>query len=335
MSKKVKGIIISMLLSIAPYVILIVLIFGGVTAAVSVFSGTEETVGENASCEDLLAAVSDKDIMTDELMNGWMLDRRSMKRLLKEITEYNNRKAKEKTFAVEVEEQWTQIIPPPTPIPKKEGEEEEPPVILTPTYIPRVEYYYVDILISENQSIIQRYPVDWQLAYLLCVYDVIDIGFDGTDDETGEKITISKAKVKELIEAIKPKFEYVFNPIEYWGGWYPHLSLGEVAAHPHNTYSYSIPGGVNETQHHIYYHTPKMVLGKVITPWKVDTYILNEDDSYTVETKYDATVFLEVFEKYGGKREVELFLEAMDLLPGGVRIGDEIRKALKESGYEI
>ena len=335
MSKKIKGMVISMLLSIAPFIILIVLIFGGIAAVVSVFSGTKETVGEDATADELLAAISDKEIITDDMMNGWMLDRKSMKTLLKEITEYNNRKAKEKTFAVEVVEKWTQIIPPPTPVPVPEGEEDAPKVELSPIYIPREEHYYTDILISENQSIIQRYPVDWQLAYLLSVYDVIDFGYEGLDDETGEKITISKSKVKEIIDAIKPKFEYVFNPIEYWGGWYPHLSQGEVSAHPHNTYSYSFPGGSLETQHYVHYLTPKIILGKVITPWKVDTYILNEDGSYTVKTKYDATVFLQVFENYGGEREIELFLKALDLLPGGVRIGDEIRKALKESGYEI
>lgn len=391
MNKKIKGIIISGILSIIPFIILIALIYGGFAAIASIFRGTKDAVGENATADEMLVAVGNEEIITDDMMNGWMVDRKSMMRILEQVTEYNNREPKERTYSVEVQEYWWELVPPPTPVPvpeegedsgesgessaegensseetsedastseetsedassseetsesegtteeKSEGEEGAEEVYV-PSYTYKERFYYTDVSISENREIIQRYPVDWQLVYLLCVYQVIDSDVENFDEALGEMVSISKSMIEEIVEVLKPKFDYEFNPLDYWGMFNTTLSMGEVSSHPHYTHNYSYPTDSTDIQGgsiYVHYYTPRMTLSKVVMPWKEDTYVQAEDGSYTITTKYKSDVIMDIVERFAGERDMELFLRALDMMPSGIRIGDEIRKALVEDGYEI
>lgn len=357
-SKK-KWIIIGIVGGIFPLIILLATIGSGMASVASLFSETEKVLGEYPTSDELLAAVSDGSIITDDMMEGWMLNRETMIYMLRRVTDYNSREPNEKVFSVEVKEYWWEPVATPTPIPTPTPSTEEkgdvtptpipddetsaettpaPTVTPTPTPEPEYEYkenyYYTDISIREDASIIQQYKLDWQLVYLMCVYDAIDNKSVGTSGGAGAS-TVNVVRIDEIIESLKPRYEYEFNPIDYWKRSKPKLSLSDVSSHPHNTIQYAYTTLASDIEYNVYYYTPKMVIKKVTLPWKEDTYVMGSDGTYMVTTEYKADMMMEILRKYLGSRDVDIFLDEVDMMPGGTGLGQEIRKALKESGYEI
>lgn len=247
-------------------------------------------------------------------------------------------------------------------------------------YIVVTDYYYrteivekkrtttkVEVTLS-NKWIREKYPVDWQIVYLLCFYDSYDNGGKSTDydEDTGKKIRLKKKYIEQVIEDVSsvitsativpdvsPDVVYYqlngkshrLDAVSYrWG-------LLAVTQDDISEYGYGIiyPTFTEKVKHNFKTYTATFTNGKIpasclatvrtLTTYEVYKY---DFDSKTVQNKdtvpssvvTDVSKFEALLEKYGHGRSIEMFLYALAELPGGEEIAEGLRKSIKLSEEE-
>jgi len=184
MKKKLRKWIIGVIVSVLPWLLVIILVLSGLNAVVSFFKnlfswGKKKDIDiNNCSIEQLIEAVDDKKIFTKKVLEEMMIDRKSLKYLLTEVHDYNNR-SEAKTISVELTVTYT--VEEEREIEDNEndtgeeagnnegdlssGKETKTEKVL----VTHTEDRYYDVIVS-NDFLIRNYEMDWQTIYIMCIF---------------------------------------------------------------------------------------------------------------------------------------------------------------------
>lgn len=210
----------------------------------------------------------------------------------------------------------------------------------TPTpFVPKIIDYSekeeTSVILSEDQALLDRYKVDWQFIYLLCIYRYID--------DTGKVngvVNVGEYELDAMLDSFAPKVVYEFDPIEYWKNKTT-LSESDIQSHPYNVVEYdeSVSNSlvVGGTVHHKRL-IPRFKVKEIVLPYCRDVYryMVVPDGSggtrelVSYDRQYDKDRFLALMEPYLGVRDIDVFLIALDEIPGMEGLVNELRELLKE-----
>ena len=324
---------------VGPLIILIILIYCGIASAFSFFSGAEEIPSlnlETCTLEELIEAVKDKDLFTDEMVDATMLDRKSLRRLLEAVDEYNKKQLR-RTLTIEHTKTWK--------IKKTR---------LVPTYYIyngrryftyHVETYIVSKSAKEGVDIVtditwtrERYPIDWQVVYLLCIFHSIDYDEDIEYDEDAKPIRLTKSFIKQVIKDVGCDYDWEANAYEYdWSGYITsdevRVSYGRGIYYRGNSFFVPDPSIYSKGYQYNGY-VPINYLNTVRDLTYVDFYPGGGYANKNFVTTYDCSKLFELLNKYGQERTLGSFLEALKELPQGTRIANKFIYCLEQGGYE-
>ena len=353
---KAKIAVISVLSMLLPVIMGGAAIDAGFTAIGNFFTGIVDFVGDvvgapvkiAVSAAEAFTTLVDGDVTEDDA-ESWGVDKATMLYLLEQVAEYNGREPRQLTCETECEITWEELVPEleeeddgedesladetePSDEGTAAGETtEEPEQEKEPVYELKTETAYVDMVVREDGTIIEKYQVDWTLVYLMASYYVMDNKIDREAARQEGKPCLSNEVIDEIIEDFKPVFVYEFDPFSTWEEG-ESLSMATVKAHPHTVNRQTVIDSTltnyKDNKYYLLFYSPRLVLNKVIMPWREDTYTKNSRGEYVVTRKYDVTKLREIFAKYAKEREFELVLDALSLAPGSDALLGEIRIAM-------
>lgn len=369
---KIKIWLLGILIQILPTVIVVVILVSGVNAVVSFFTnlfswGKDKDIDiNNCTIEEMIDAVGDKDIFTDEILEEMMIDRKSLKRILNGVIDYNER-IEQKTVSVEFT--YTYTVEEEVEIEEDaegtdvdetaeneegndsetgntetketvEGEETEDTEGIEDeekkTETKMVTYskvQAVDILVTNN-SIIKEYEIDWQTIYIMCLLRSIG-NYDNWApkeielDEDGNIINETDAiKLKDSdVDKVLSKYTPVFDYEFNVVEGPDSYTIEEARNVPHYDYAYQFQKDDGTT---VYANgcIPKSQLKSVVAPAFVDMYSFSNVSTYSNEYQ-----FLEKGEEFFVGFSTSHFMALMDNLPGGITVGDKYRNTFMLRGY--
>ena len=336
----IKTIFLWVIGSVGPLLILIILIYCGIASAFSFFSGADEieTIDvEKCTLDELVEAVKDRRQFTDDMVTGTMLDRRSLIRLLEAVQEYNNEKLR-KNVSIEHHVTWqTRTITKRTYYYTFNGETYEAEQVIEKIHN-HEDDVGLDILIDHTWTR-ELYYMDWQIVYLLCLFHSIDYDEDVEITEEGETVRLRNSLIKQVMGALKPRFDWAANAYEYrWG------VLTVKPEKVITTYGKDIYYRENEhfepdesiySQGYSYTgYVPVSYLRSVNTITGTDYFEDGAVDEKIWETEYDCSRLIALVNQYGNGRTMTSFLEALRELPHGNQIADNLIYCLEEGGHE-
>ena len=322
--------------------------FSDIGNAISSFfggtNGTETPVTvDNVTAEELLAMVSNPDIITDSQLKDWMVDRNTMEIILKSTIEAN-KIAGSRNYILEAELGYL-VRPKATPMPSPEAgsadtteDPESPRDIIYRSQSTKVE----QIMTVHSAEFEQRYQISWQMVYLFTIYCY-------SDDAKNGIVSVSQPKVDKIIDALKPKITYYSNPALTWADG-SYLSTNTVRQlYPfYNRYNVGVRGNPLTQQERRRYDyvsgstvrtwiAPYVAVKEVQMLYYKDTYNNTEaghtgNDTY-VRT-YDLQSFLQFYDAYGGGRNLSVFLVALDGLPQGKTVSEPIKRMLIDADID-
>lgn len=225
-------------------------------------------------------------------------------------------------------------------------------------YKTKYEYIEKDICLN-NTWIREKYPVDWQIVYMLCFYDSFDNGDSSTDyDVNGKKVRLKRSYIKEVIEDVSGEIrvkedvsadclwatrgtgtkKHALDAVNYdWG-------LGKVTQEE-ITDGYGAYKSITPFYAYVKYRNKRYrayFTGNVPVSRLIAVQTLTSYDKYgisatgdvsasdLINSTYDITKLEMLIEKYGHGRDVEAFVSALKELPGGEDIAAEIELAIYE-----
>ena len=343
--KKLKMYFISLIAGALPLIIICALVYGGITSAFNFFSGASETGQidvEACTLPELIAAVKDKSLFTDDMVESTMLDRTSLLRLLEAVNDYNNA-ALEKSLGIQHTKSWSE---------KKSRRVARSYIDIDGSYVTRwVTQYYianktakekVEVIVN-NRWVRERYPIDWQIVYLFCLFHSMDAEDDMDLGEDGETIRLKQSFVDEVVGAVACEETWAANAVSYSWGWgsitpdevcheYGQGKLGSY----YTTNKFFVPDSSIYSGGYSYSgYVPLSYLDSVQGLTFIDAYpggAIGNKDKRT--TAYDSSKLLGLIEKYGNGRDLNCFLAALQELPQGIRIADKLVYDLERGGYE-
>ena len=220
----------------------------------------------------------------------------------------------------------------------------------------------VEITLS-NEWIRDRYPVDWQIVYLLCFYDSLDNGGSSTDidADTGKKIRLKKKYIEEVIADVSQTitmdmvvpdatsdaafywaegYTYPFDAVNYDWGLFA-VEQQDVFDYGLYTYYPAFEDSVWDT-FRTYKGTfsgyiPVSCLASVrtLTTYEVYKFAIPQGaDVAPAQVISDTSKLEALLEKYGHGRTMDMFLYALEELPGGEEIAEKLRKGIQLSEEE-
>lgn len=218
-------------------------------------------------------------------------------------------------------------------------------------YWKTVKAYDVKPIELTNTWLREKYPIDWQVIYVLCFYDALDNGDKAEEYFEGKKIRVKKKFIEDLIEDVAAKkaeilelcdvgTDYVWekysghdlDAVEYNWGLLSLLKVSQEKVHGYGAYEPITP-----------YYAPYYYQGKVYNVLFQGDYPISElDVVYTLTTKdtyngttlisseYDITKLELLMEKYAPQRDIPFLIAAIKELPGGEEVAAEIEMAYRE-----
>lgn len=366
MKKKLKKWLIALLGAVLPWLLVIIITVSGFNSVVSFFKnlfswGEKENKNidiNNCTIEELIEAVDDKDIFTEEVLEEMMIDRKVLKYLLSAVNEYNNR-TETTTISVEctvtytVEEEvevdddeddteadGTESDDPEddnasdeeTNEDKGDPEDEEDSKKTKTVSVTYTEDMYLDVYVS-NDYLFKNYEMDWQTIYIMAIFKSManyDNWIPGGImlDENGNEVEIEPEKlshtdIDEIINDFKPSFIYSYNVITGPKSY----SKDEAASVPH--FDYSATEDRDGTTYYIEGYIPKSELSMVVAPSYIDFYSSGNISTYSLESN-----FLYKASKYCKGFSISHFMTLMQNLPGGNKVADKYEYIFNLSKWE-
>lgn len=356
-NKKGKGCLIGILSSLVLPLLIVLIIASGIMAAADFVKDMTDKVGDFFTGGDVIKQVSDPNAVTDEDLESWMISRQSMTYLLQAVEKFNNRDLEKITLNLECRNEWKESEPTPTPTPTPTpaptpttnpkasptptGKAKPSPTVApTPTevpFVPRIidhdDTDSVRISVSEDQTLVDKYKVYWQLVYMMCVYRYME-----ADDTEALVQTVTPLEIDWMLEELKPKFTYGFNPAVTWKGVKRTLTRSEITEHPYKKLKQAVQTSQERVVNSVFNYTwwiPKFQIQKVEFAYGTDVYsyryvwINGEEVEYcTVNRTYDKEKFLKILSLYGGTTDLFGFVSALEFIPGTESLVSDLENLL-------
>lgn len=369
MKKHIRAFIWSSILSVLPFVLIIVIAYSGISFICSL---TEGKVNENGvevdisgmSAEKLLEVIKDKNKVSSDTIEGFYMKRKSIANILKYACDYNDYKGrKEETdIYLEMYRQWRVEEEVPNPYYKKQlealGEDEDPSSVPERiTIVSNYSEYIAQPHTASNRWLTDKYKMDWQILYVFCLYQAIDDDDSSGNEEIDEDelvddieslgdeaddvslVTVKKKIINEIGKMVEPHYDYTWNAVEELKG---HFFSFSPASTDEISYGYSINMEVPDSSCYDGYYS---LTGKIPTS-NIDTVqLLTRKDYYElaadgttcnlVRTEYNAERLYALLETYGGGRDLEVFLTSLGEMPQGQELVNRIKYDLEHEGEAI
>jgi len=336
MKKKLRKWIIGVIVSVLPWLLVIILVLSGLNAVVSFFKnlfswGKKKDIDiNNCSIEQLIEAVDDKKIFTKKVLEEMMIDRKSLKYLLTEVHDYNNR-SEAKTISVELTVTYT--VEEEREIEDNEndtgeeagnnegdlssGKETKTEKVL----VTHTEDRYYDVIVS-NDFLIRNYEMDWQTIYIMCIFKSManyDNWVPGEKiyDENGNEIELepemlSESDIDEIINDFKFEFIYNYNVVEGPASY----SKDDVLSVPHFPYATTkVEDGIT---YYIQGNIPMSELSMVKAPAFIDVY--SSMSTYSLKDE-----FIMKANKYYDGFNIAHYFNLMKELPKGKEVANRYK----------
>lgn len=356
--KKLKRWLIGLLLPMLPWLLAIIIVASGIGAIASFFKnlfswGEKNNIDiNNCTIEELIDAVDDKDIFTDKVLEEMMIDRKSFKRLLNGVYEYNNRNEEamisvevsvtytvEEEIEVEESESEDEVsdnvtdeslnnqsaggkVDSDNDSSGAESDEEKEPKKET-VQVTYNEVREMDVLVSNNH-IIRNYILDWQTLYIISIFKSMSnyknwVPGETIIDDDGNEVTVEAVKlnyfdVDNIVDDFEHNYVYLYNAVEGPTSY----TMDEVLSVPHDEFS-----AIEEKDGITYYisgYIPKSEISMVIAPYYIDMYSSGIISTYSLEN-----TFINKVNKYYNKFTLTHFYALMENLPGGKPVAENYR----------
>lgn len=327
LKKKIKKWVIGLIVSNLPIILIALVVACGIMAVTSFFGGLSKW-GEkknidinNCTIEQLIKAVDDKSIFTTDLLNDMNINRKSLKRILVSVSDYNKRSENREITVI-----------------FDEGESISSTGVITSGGSKNYDVNdkgeddnkagkKVKVKVN-NDSITDPYPLDWQVVYIFCLMQSItnlnEMEYsDVAHDDKKEIATLTNAEIDAIIKDLKPKFTYNYNVVKDTKKEY---TQKEVKKLPHNPVDIKW----NKTLAGVKYMGSYKGNVPISTVKKVDALMYTEEYSYTksyqlqqVKTTSREDRLLAKGQKYNEDFDMDLFYELLNNLPGGEKLANK------------
>lgn len=328
--KKIVGFITAALGSMAPFlfmVFVIIILGSGIYAAFSMVGGfldglygssDSETLKEKAALindltEDEILELVIADQIDPSFYETMMISKEEFQYLLEEVKAYNAQ-AVTRTIEIECQHTYTEWV---------EDESYENGGYSREV----VEYPYRTITVRSAD--IEKFHLDWQLVYALCLTDTMS-GVEGWSrlpgvGETEEKGTMvhygpNHEEIDYVISHVRMNYEYVTDLARAPKDTY---SLEECEALVHTTYQYGDPG-TSEGEWLYYY--PHSVLSRAYSGYSCMYYIISEDGTTLTNqiTSSDINHFDRIIERFCKNYNFGYFSMILGFIPGAKELSDNL-----------
>ena len=271
--------------------------------------------------EVLELVVADK--IDDSFYETMMISKEEFEYLLKEVIAYNNEEVV-KTIEIQCEHTYTEW----------EEDETHPE---GGTYVKKTEYPYRAIEVRSSD--IERFYLDWQLIYALCLTDTMngvkDWSLIPAEGEKGSFVHYGAdhEEIDYIISHVKMNYEYLIDLARSAKGTY---SLEECKSLVHTPYEY---GDENTEEGAWKYYYPHSVLSRAYSGYSCMYYLLSEDKGMLTNfiCASDVVHFDKIIERFCPRYNFGYFSIILGFIPGGDNLRDqlELYYANKDTGYEI
>lgn len=383
--RKIILIAVSSVLGLILLILPMALLASGLAAILAMVDGLfgGNTGNANYNGADVLATVNNMDI-TEADAEQWMISRESLVYILTKTEEFNKRELQSVTCYIEANKKWKEYEPTPTPTvtptPTKEPTKaptptKNPKATVTPVptitkaptatpiptkaptptpFIPQIiehdDTEYLMTTISEEQEIIDRYQIQWQLIYLLCTYHYVDLAnqLPGNSREKSQEITyddiifnngkvmVSDLEINWMMDAVRPVITYSYNPAEIFQNKQTvtksEIWNGRYKKEEYSTYTQQ--ERVVDSKFHYTMYQPMFKVEKVDFFYGTDYYTYKiihyadgqEYEHVSVTRKYDRDKLLKILQEQAGVRDINMFTVALEAMPGTEELAKELRK---------
>ena len=320
------------------FIIFLVVILGsGVFASFSMVGGFLNAITGKHDLEtlkqqsDILNDLTTEEILelieTDKIDASFyetmMISKEEFQHLLSEVIAYNTAVVT-KTIEIECEHTYTEWV----------EDEAHPEGGL---YVQKTEYVYRPIEVSSAD--IERFYLDWQLVYALCLTDTMkgvrDWSRLPSSDGKGTMIHhgAEHEDIDYIISHVKMNYEYLTDLARSPKSSY---SLEECKNLVHTPYEY----GDESTEEGAWkYYYPHSVLSRAYSGYSCMYYLLSEDGTQLTNfiCASDVAHFEKIIERFCPRYNFGYFSIILGFLPGGEDLRDrlELYYANSDTGHEI
>lgn len=342
--KKAAILGISILSSMLPMLLLIfviVILGSGVFGAFSMIGGfldgiygnsdmeilKNKTAGLNNLTEEEILELVKTDKIDDSFYATMMISKEEFWYLLEQVIEYN---AQDESKVIEIECKHTYTI------------WIEDKTYLEGGYSEQVtEYPYREITVRSTD--IEKFYLNWQLVYALCLTETMSGVDDWTRIFTGSSEENLKGtlvhygsaheKIDYIISNVRMNYEYVTDLARSEKDIY---SMEECEALAHTTYKYGDP---ETSEGEWFYYYPHSLLSRAYSGYSCMYYLLDSTGSRMTNliTASDVRHFERIIKRFCAKYNFGYFSIILNFIPGGENLAQqlELYYANQETGYEI
>jgi len=355
--RKIWGWVLAVLGTIAPYMmILLMVIFlgSGMFSAFSAVGGMLNgllgrsdmealkeytTVLEGLTDEEILELVK-SDKIDDSFYEVMLINKDELQYLLERVIEYNSQEAVQ-TIQVErmhIYQEWVEIEKP--DMPYAPGTEMLPDIDDEPEgyYVERTEYVYKPYEVRSRD--IEKFKLDWELIYGLCLTSTMDGISDwerlfGNGNEKGylQHYGVEHEDIDFIMSNVQMNYEYITDLSRSPKTSY---TLEECRSMVHTKIEY---GDKNTEEGYWLYYTPHSVISRAYSGYSCMYYLIDESTGMLTNmiTASDVKHFELIINRFCPKYNFGYFSNLLSLMPGGENIKRklEVYYAHKETGYEI
>ena len=353
--KKVMRWVLTALGAMAPILIMLIAIifigsgvFGAFNSVGAFLNGIfgrsdTETLLENTDMldglteEEILALVIN-DKIDSSFYNNMMISKDEFQYLLERVIEYNAIEVK-KNIQIECEHtylEWVEFERPPSYAanPNAGINPDEP----QGEYVKRTERVYKTIEV--NSKDIEKFYLDWELVYALCLTDTMN-GVDGwralseSDNRVDkyEHYGPNHEEIDFILSNVQMTYEYVTDLARSPKSVY---TLEECKSLVHTKFEY---GDEDTTEGKWLYYYPRSILSRAYSGYSCIYYLLSPDMTMlnNMITASDVKHFELIVDRFCPKYNFGYFATILKLIPGGEELAErlELYYQYKDEGYNI
>ena len=353
--KKVMRWVLTALGAMAPILIMLIAIifigsgvFGAFSSVGAFLNGIfgrsdTETLLENTDMldglteEEILALVVN-DKIDSSFYNNMMISKDEFQYLLEKVIEYNAIEVK-KNIQIECEHtylEWVEYETTPSyPANPDAGINPEEP---QGEYVKKTERVYKTIEV--NSKDIEKFYLDWELVYALCLTDTMN-GVDGwralseSDNRVDkyEHYGPNHEEIDFILSNVQMTYEYVTDLARSPKSVY---TLEECKSLVHTKFEY---GDEDTTEGKWLYYYPRSVLSRAYSGYSCIYYLLSPDMTMlnNMITASDVKHFELIVDRFCPKYNFGYFATILKLIPGGEELAErlELYYQYKDEGYNI
>ena len=357
--RKVRSWIFAIFCAALPIILIIFVVLtigSGVFGAFSMVGGFLDSITGRSDTQTLIdsAAILDglseeeilemvrNDRIDESFYETMMINKDEFMYLLESVIEYNSQDI---TRFIEIEcehtyLEWVEDIADPenTPSDEADNTDNEAEDVPSGHYIKRTEYVYKPMRVSSTD--IEKFYLDWQLVYALCLTDTMS-GVDSWTRSSGSAGTLgalehygpNHEEIDYIISNVRMNYEYITDLARSEKSSYTMQECQELV---HTKFEY---GDEDTTEGKWVYYYPRSVISRAYSGYSCMYYLLDETGQTLTNfiTASDVGHFELIMKRFCRNYNFGYFSIILDFIPGAENLSERLKLyyQYKDEGYEI